>query len=232
MTLGHPPKKGAAMKQKMMAHLRHGWFLWIGGACFLMGSLVAGSVGLASPATTGTTTTGTTTMGPTVNQGAPGNLPWPVTTSGNVGLSGSLPAGSNDIGTVHVAPAKLISGLVRCGVGITGDATSNFCDVATGLSAGTVVNTVSVECDIASGQKVLAEYDQRSGSGAPSAAFLLPLSLRPSSFNSAPTDTYVGTLTNLNIPATSNDSFRGTLDYIPSNGNGGGCTFNYTATTP
>jgi hypothetical protein len=67
------------MKKKMMEHFRHGWFLWIGGACFLVGSLVAGSVGLASSATTGTST-----IGPTVNQGAPGTSAWPV--SGTVGV--------------------------------------------------------------------------------------------------------------------------------------------------
>ena len=86
------------------------WFLWIGGACFLVGSLVAGSVGLASSATT---------AGPTVNQGAPGSSPWPVSASGNVGLSGPLPAGSNDIGTVHVAAPKSVIGEASCAVADT-----------------------------------------------------------------------------------------------------------------
>jgi hypothetical protein len=36
------------MRKKMAQ--RRPWFLWIGGACFLVGSLVAGSVGLASSA--------------------------------------------------------------------------------------------------------------------------------------------------------------------------------------
>lgn len=126
-------------------------FLWIGGVCFLAGSLAVGITGLAS-ASAGPSTV-------IANQGAAGTSPWPVSgvlgisnfpsgydvnnfpsgfnvnnwplsqavsgtvgldpahngvsvnfpatqnIAGNVGVTGSLPAGTNDLGTVHVAPS-------------------------------------------------------------------------------------------------------------------------------
>jgi hypothetical protein len=79
--------------KKKMERGRRGWFLWIGGACFLVGSLVAGSVGLASSA-------GPPISGPvTANQGAPGISPWPV--SGNVGVN-NFPQTQQVSGTVGI----------------------------------------------------------------------------------------------------------------------------------
>ena len=108
---------------------RRSWFLWIGGLCFLVGSLVAGSYSLASagPAVSGTVT---------ADQGAAGRSSWNVTASqgsgtgssgawkvdgsgvtqpvsgtvglnpgSSVGVSGSLPAGTNNIGNVGVSGA-------------------------------------------------------------------------------------------------------------------------------
>jgi hypothetical protein len=223
------------MKKKMMAHLRHEWFLWIGGACFLVGSLVAGSVGLASSATTGTTTTGTTTMGPTVNQGAPGSSPWPVTTNGNVGLSGSLPAGSNnignvglsgslpagsnDIGTVHVATPPSTAGSQHCRV----PDFSYFCETDSPvIAAGSMVNTLSVECDTAQGHHVDVSYFD-AGSGFKIA---VPLTFQDTLSNGD--DRYSGTLTNLGIQDTGN--FDVNQDYAGSSLNGSICTMSYVET--
>lgn len=127
MTRGRPEESGS--NEEKVVHLRHGWFFWIGGACFQVGSLVAGSYGVASSSTSGPTVSGTVNA----NQGAPGTAAWPV--SGNVGIAVSLPAGTNDIGTVHVANPKLITGTVDCEFSDT----SPECEGAAGLSAGTVV---------------------------------------------------------------------------------------------
>jgi hypothetical protein len=99
------------MRKKMAQ--RRPWFLWIGGACFLVGSLVAGSVSLASSATNGPTVSGTVTA----NQGTPGSSAWPVSASQSgswdVGVSGSLPAGSNNIGHVNVDSLPPVEGVTR-----------------------------------------------------------------------------------------------------------------------
>jgi hypothetical protein len=62
------------MRKKMAQ--RRPWFLWIGGACFLVGSLVAGSVGFAASA-------GAPNF--TANQGSAGSSSWPVTASQGTG---------------------------------------------------------------------------------------------------------------------------------------------------
>jgi hypothetical protein len=103
---------------KKMARLhRRPWFLWIGGACFLAGSLIAGSFSLVSA-----------TAPPTVvSQGSAGTSSWPVTASEGTGtgsggawkvdgsgvtqpVSGSvgvnnLPATQNVSGTVGIDPS-------------------------------------------------------------------------------------------------------------------------------
>jgi hypothetical protein len=219
--------------KKMMAHLRHGWFHWIGGACLLVGSLVAGSVGIASSATTAPTTT----VGPTVNQGAPGTSPWPVTTSGNVGLSGSLPtgtnnignvgisgslpAGTNNIGTVHVAAPNLVAGNAFCRV------PDGFTSCSTGAEQpnGTIFNTLSVSCNLAPGQHAFAAYGTPGGG-----LFIgLPQSLQESAGG---TDFYTGTLTNLGVPTGPGDDFEVHQDYTAGSGNGAACELSYTGTKP
>jgi hypothetical protein len=251
------------MKSKL-AHLHRGLFLWIGGACFLAGSLVAGSYGLASSAAPGPTVSGTVIA----NQGTPGTANWPVSATqsgtwlqeitdganvlgtlghplrtdptgsttqpvsgtvglgagsndvGNVGISGSLPAGTNDIGTVHVAAPSPIMGSVNCGVadGAPGCQSSD-----PGLAAGTVLNTLSVFCEVAVGQHVQAQYF--SGSF----IFGVPLSFQESSGK----DFYTGTLTNLGLLVQSGSNFLLVgEDYTASSGNGAGCTLNYIGTAP
>jgi hypothetical protein len=79
--------------------LRRGWLLFIGGGCFLAGSLAVGSFATASALAPGTT----------VNQGAAGTSPWPV--SGNVGIDpaqnhvhvDNLPTTQSVNGTVQTA---------------------------------------------------------------------------------------------------------------------------------
>ena len=108
---------------KKIQHVRRGWFLWIGGACFLVGSLVAGSYGLAAPAAGGPSVSGTIVA----NQGTPGTSSWPVSASqgtgtgsggawkvdgsgvtqpvsGTVGVN-NLPATQNVSGTVGIDPS-------------------------------------------------------------------------------------------------------------------------------
>lgn len=61
-------------------------FMWIGGFCFLTGSLAVGITGLSSAA-----------PGPgaqTVNQGAAGSSAWPVSATGTVGVN-NFPSGFN-----------------------------------------------------------------------------------------------------------------------------------------
>jgi len=252
------------MKSKI-AHLHRGVFLWIGGASFLAGSLVAGSFGLASSAPPGPTVNGTVTA----NQGTPGTANWPVSAAqsgpwlqeitdganvlgtsthpvrtdptgsttqpvsgtvglgagsndvGNVGISGSLPAGTNDIGTVHVAAPTPTIGSVNCGVadGQAGCQSGN-----PGLATGTVLNTLSVFCEVTPGQHIHADY--LTGSY----IFGVPLSFQVSTGGK---DFYTGTLTNLGLPVQSGTN--GLLvgeDYVASSGNGAGCTLNYIGTTP
>ena len=96
---------------------------------FLVGSVVVGSFGVA-------------TAGPTVkrsvtaNQGTPGSSPWLV--SGNVGLAGSLPTGSNTIGNVGV------TGSLPAGTNNIGHVNVNNFPATQAISAGgTVISTGS-----------------------------------------------------------------------------------------
>jgi hypothetical protein len=221
------------MKKRMMTQLRHGWFFWIGGACFLVGSLVAGSVGIASSATSGSPPVNPL-AGPTVNQGAAGSSPWPVTASGNVGLSGSLPAGSNNIGnvglsgslpagtnnigTVHVATPASISGQKSCTVA---DVVASCITDDLVIAAGTVVNTLSVRCETAPGHHVAVAYDSTGGLQVD-----VPLTFQASFANG---DVYSGTLTNLGIPQ--GGFFDVIQDYAASSSNGTSCEMTYIGTT-
>ena len=81
--------------KKKMERVRNGWFLWIGGACFLAGSLVAGSYGLAASAASGPTVSGTVTA----NQGTPGSSNWPVSASQSGTWKQEITDGSNVLGT-------------------------------------------------------------------------------------------------------------------------------------
>ena len=85
--------KGAEMKKNVAQ--RRPWFLWIGGACFLVGSLVAGSVGLASSAAPGPTVQGTVTA----DQGKPGSSSWPVSASQSGTWQQEITDGTNVLGT-------------------------------------------------------------------------------------------------------------------------------------
>ena len=247
-----------------LTHLHRGLFLWIGGACFLAGSLVAGSFGLASSAAGGPTVSGTVVA----NQGTPGSSSWPVAATqsgtwqqeitdgtnvlgtsthpvrtdptgsttqpvsgtvglgagsndiGSVGVSGSLPAGSNDIGTVHVAAPTSTIGEANCSVS-DGQPGCESADM--GVSSGTVINTLSVFCEVAAGQHLHADY--LTGSF----LFGVPLSFQVSEGGR---DFYTGTLTNLGIPAQSGtNALVVGQDYVASSGNGAGCTLNFTGTT-
>jgi hypothetical protein len=242
------------MRKKMAQ--RRPWFLWIGGACFLVGSLVAGSVSLASSAAPGPTVQGTVTA----NQGTPGSSSWPVSASqsgtwqqeitdgtnvlgtptnplrtdptgtttqpvsGNVGISGSLPAGSNDIGTVHVASPSQMIGSEGCFVASGSTQCSDGSDQP---SAGDVVTTLSVTCNILSGQKLEADF----ATGA--FDFDIPVTFQVTPSGSG-TDNYSGTLTNLDIPVQSGPP-QGTFtlleDYTATPGTGAFCTMNWIATS-
>ena len=98
--------------------------IWLGGICFLGGSLAVGITGLAS-ASPGPSTV-------IANQGAANASPWPVSVSnlpstqavtGNVSITGSLPIGSNNIGTVNVASLPSTPALVS-GTGVLPNGTA------------------------------------------------------------------------------------------------------------
>src|SRR5579871_3008256 len=82
------------MKSKQ-AHLHHGWFLWVGGACFLAGSLLAGSYGLAPSAAGGPTVSGTVTA----NQGTAGGSNWGVSATQSGTWQQLITDGTNVLGT-------------------------------------------------------------------------------------------------------------------------------------
>jgi hypothetical protein len=255
------------MKKKMAQLHRRPWFLWIGGACFLVGSLVAGSVSLASSAASGPSVSGTVIA----NQGTAGSSSWPVSASqsgtwqqeitdgtnvlgtptnplrtdptgtttqpvsgsvglsagsndiGNVGISGSLPAGSNDIGTVHVASPSQMIGSEGCFVA---SGSTQCSDASDQPSAGDVLTTLSVRCNILSGQKLEAEFVTGAFN------FDIPVTFQVSPSGSG-TDNYSGTLTNLDVPVQSGPQGTFSLleDYTASPGNGAFCTMNWIATS-
>jgi hypothetical protein len=99
-----------SMKKKVGVH--RGWFLWISGGCFLIGSLVVGSVAAAS-------------AGPpaqTVNQGSPGASPWPV--SGTVGID---PTSNQVNATISNFPtAQTVNGTVAVSGTVQTGATSEI----------------------------------------------------------------------------------------------------------
>lgn len=80
------------MKKKMAQLHSRPWFFWIGGACFFVGSLVAGSFSLASA---GPTVSGTVVA----NQGTSGSSSWPVTASQMGVWQQELTDGTNVLGT-------------------------------------------------------------------------------------------------------------------------------------
>jgi hypothetical protein len=145
---------------------RSHWALSIGGAGFLVGSLVVGSVGLASA--------GPPIQTVTANQGAAGTSPWPIT--GNVGVTGSLPSGSNTIGNVGVT-GSLPSGSNTIGnVGVTGSLPSGSNTIGNvGLAAGSndigTVHTIATPnsvmdeefCNVADGQQSCNNTNTSSG---------------------------------------------------------------------
>jgi hypothetical protein len=105
------------MRKKMAQ--RRPWFLWIGGACVLVGSLVAGSISLASSAAPGPTVQGTVTA----NQGTPGSSSWPVSASQSGTWQQEITDGTNVLGTsdhpVRTDPTGTTTQPVSGNVGIT-----------------------------------------------------------------------------------------------------------------
>jgi hypothetical protein len=156
------------------------------------------------------------------NQGAPGSSPWPVT--GNVSITGSLPSGTNDIGTVHVAASGPVIGEKDCSV----PDGSVFCSDGqiTGLATGTIVNTLSVSCGVQQGNQVDINFQTDGFSVS------VPLTL-------SGTDTVnhldhdIGTLTSLGIPVQAGDQnfFNVEENYTASGGNGAHCSLTYAGTS-
>jgi hypothetical protein len=196
------------MKNRAQTH-RRPWFLWIGGACFLVGSILFSTIGFASSA-------GPPNQTVTANQGTAGASPWPVSAS----ISGSLPAGSSDIGTVHVAAPTPYSGQAECTVP---DGSSVCVTSLGGLPSSGVINTLSVQCFVASGQRVTLYYTDGSS------PFYVPLTLQQSLTGF---DVYEGTLTSLGLPLPVYENvFQAQQDYNASSGNGSDCTLSYTGTS-
>jgi hypothetical protein len=137
---------------------------------------------------------------------------------GNVGISGPLPAGTNDIGTVNVATATPVISELECSV-VDGD--TGCTSGPSNLSKGTVIHTLSVECDLAHGHKAGVEYL------AP-AEIVIPLSFQ---YSDSTYDYYSGALTNVDVPAPipDADEILVSQDYTASSGNGAICTLTYTA---
>jgi hypothetical protein len=222
-------------------------FLWIGGVCFMAGSLAVGVTGLASAAP------GPTTL---VNQGAAGTSAWPVSVSnfpafptgfsvnntsahpvpvtGTVGIDSNangvsvpngvaLNAGTNDIGTVHVAGPHLI-GAVSCTVP---DA-SEGCQSGATVTSGTLIQTVGVYCTIANTHRLqVAVFNSFTGTTP------LPLTFTYTDF--AGNDHYATTVTNLDFPFDGNANIIHVEvgeDYTASSGNGANCTFSYIGDQP
>jgi hypothetical protein len=202
------------MKKKMAQIHRRPWFLWIGGACFLVGSILFSTIGLASSA-------GPPNQTVTANQGSAGGSPWPV--SGNVGISGSLPAGSNDIGTVHVAAPTPVITEANCQVADSSQVCS--AQITTALPTGTIVNTLSVSCEVLSGQPVEVNFEANANFHCS-----VPLTLSATAFGF---DHVIGTLTNLGIPI-QNETENFLIvseNYSASSGNGASCEMTFTGTT-
>jgi hypothetical protein len=202
------------MKNRAQTH-RRPWFLWIGGACFLVGSILFSAIGFASSA-------GPPNQTVTANQGTAGSSSWPV------GISGSLPAGTNDIGTVHVAAPTHVIGQVNCQVP---DGPSRGCDpqiTGTDLATGTIVNTLSVSCGTLQGSQIQVNFEENGAFG-----FSVPLTFTGKDPLN-PIDMYTGTLTNLGIPIQSDtENFMNVSEnYDASSGNGADCDMIWTGTTP
>jgi hypothetical protein len=142
---------------------RGGWFLWIGGACFLAGSLVAGSFGLASSASPGPTVQGTVTA----NQGTPGSSSWPLSASQSGTWQQEITDGTNVLGTpsnpLRTDPTgtttQPVSGTVGLGagsndignVGISGSLPAGSNDIGTVQVASPSPTMGSAECNVPDG---------------------------------------------------------------------------------
>ena len=212
--------------------------LWIGGLGVLAGSLLfstSGSASASAPSPTLTANQGSPGTqgawkvdGSGVTQPVSGTVgvndfPTTQTVTGNinaaqtgiwtVGLSGSLPAGANDIGTVHVASPTRESGFTSCQVPTGGIS----CETPSGVPAGVILNTVSVFCQVPNpGHKVTA---------ASNAGIAVPLTLQ---MTYGGTDYYVGTLTALDASVPSRSVFTVNEDYTASTGPYGAlCSFDY-----
>jgi hypothetical protein len=190
--------------------------VWIGGLGVLIGSVIFSTFGVATGAPAGSTTT--------ANQGLPGQSAWPVSASQsgiwNVGVDSlpSLPSGSNDIGTVHVANPGRLNGLVDCGV-IDGH---GGCQVGQGGVTTNVINTVSVFCTVAPGHKVQLDYLLPRGLVGD---FSIPLTfIRTDSVF----DYDGATLTDLGMPG--GGTFGVVEDYQALSGDGANCSFTWVGT--
>jgi hypothetical protein len=141
--------------------------------------------------------------------------------SGNVGISGSLPAGSNDIGTVHVTAPTPFSGQTEC----TAPDTFAACtSVLGGLPSSGVINTLSVHCVVLSGQHVEVNYTNATND------VYVPLTFQVDYFGSV--DTYSGTLTGLGLPLPVYENIMSVQQtYNSISGNGSDCTMSYTGTS-
>jgi len=162
---------------KKIAGSRRALVLWIGGVCFLAGSLVVGSIAAASAAAPAPAAP----PAQTVNQGAPGPSAWPVS------------------GTVNVAAPQRVTGIGSCN--IVSPETSCFSSDL-GLLPGAVLNTIGVHCEVPHGLRTEVMLET-AGVTSPGAVEL-PIPLTPA-LSGAP-DTYDGTVTNLGIPVPTADS--------------------------
>jgi len=186
------------MKKLTSAYTRP-WFLWIGGACFLVGSLVAGSVGLASSAPT----PGAATI--TANQGQAGASAWKVDgsgvtqpVSGTVGLS----AGTKDIGTVHVAEQQPYSAEAQQQPPSGSDEADAVFPIT---SAPIVLQTLSVSVNVSAGDVMSTCAAQVSPPSGPNEGAYIPMTKQGSIGSD---DTYVGTVANLDINVPSDSTIQ------------------------
>lgn len=215
--------------------------LWIGGLGVLVGSLLFSTSGSASatspspPSPTFTANQGSPGTqgawkvdGSGVTQPVSGtvgvnNFPATQAVTGgvnaaqsgtwNVGLSGSLPSGTNDIGTVHVASPTLDSGYSLCQVP-TG---AISCQTSSGVPGGKILKTLSVLCQVPNpGHRVTASS---------SLGIAVPLTFQ---MTSGGTDYYVGTLTDLDATNPATSVFTVNEDYTAAAGPYGAlCYFDY-----
>jgi len=175
---------------------------------------VTGSVGITGPLPTGTNTIGSV--------GLSASLPSGTNNIGNVGIESGqsigLGAGTNDIGTVHVAAPTPSTAFALCAVA---DGSSNCASSLTGLATGTIVNTLSVRCEVAHGQRAGPEFFNGN-------EYDIAVSLE-GDFGGV--DVYTGTLTNLGIPVQDGGSWLNIFeDYTASSGNGAHCSLFYVTT--